>query len=70
MGDYQPTRDPTRATITQDRLAVNLDHSSSMPSVKSVYTVEASSAAIHLPQEEGIKKSDERDKLRKYNSWK
>ena len=41
-----------------------------MPSVKCVYTVEASSEALRLPQEEWINKVGDTDKVRHYNSCK
>ena len=53
-----------------DRLDVNLDESSSMPSVKYMDEYEACSAALRLPSEEGINQLGESAKLSNCSSWK
>ena len=41
-----------------------------MPIVKEIYTVEASSASLHLPPEVGINRVGESDKVENSISWK
>ena len=53
LGEYHPTRVPKRLAQPESS-DVNLDESSSMPSVKSMDPDEASSAALHLTPKEGI----------------
>ena len=50
LGESQPTRGPKRLDQT-DSSDVNLDESSSMPSMKDMDPDEASSEALHLPPE-------------------
>ena len=62
MGEYHPTMVPNRLTQPYSS-AVNLDESSSMPSVKGIDPYEASSAALHLLSEEVINKVCDSAKL-------
>ena len=62
LGESHPINGTKR--LAQPKiLAVNLDESSSMPSVKGVGPVESSSADIHLPPKVGIKQVGECEKL-------
>ena len=66
--ESHPTRVPKRLA-QPDSLAVDLDESSSMPSVKGMDPDNASSAALHLPPEEGINQVGDSSKVRNSISW-
>ena len=63
------TRRGNKRLAQPDSLAVNIDESSPIPSVKGMDTDEASSAALNLPPEEGITKLGDSDKVRNSSSW-
>ena len=57
--------------LTQPEIsAVNRDELSSMPSVKGLDKIEASSAALHIPPEVGINKVGESNNFINSISWK
>ena len=68
LGEYQPTKGIKKATKSE-RSDLNLDESSSILSVKVIYSVEAVSAGIKLPPAERNSQLGDSDNARNSNIW-
>ena len=68
LGEYQPTKGIKKATKSE-RSDLNLDESSSILSVKGIYSVEAVSVGIKLPPSERNSQLGDSDNARNSNIW-
>ena len=68
LGEYQPTKGIKKATKSE-RSDLNLDESSSILSVKGIYSVEAVSVGIKLPPLERNSQLGDSDNARNSNIW-